>query len=286
MSDRAVMVMGGGRGIGAAVARAFASAGSAVFVVSRTASELEATVSDIRSAGGTASSVVADAADREAVDAAVRACTREFRAPDVLVNCAGVYGPIGLSWEVDPDEWWRAQEINVKGTLHSCAAVLPGMLERGRGSIINFSGGGATSPLPRFSAYAASKAAVVRLTETMAEEVRGTGVSINAIAPGAVDTSLQNDVLEAGDRAGDLHDRIKRLRATGEGGVPPELAASLAVFLASDRAASLTGKLIAAPHDGWQDWTDARIEEVADSPWFTLRRLDPFTVKPLLGSLE
>ncbi|CAN5731403.1 N/A [soil metagenome] len=285
MGMRVVMVIGGGRGIGAAVARAFA-ADSAVFLVSRTERELREVAGSIGAAGGTAGYAVADVASEEQVRAAVRACTSELGAPAVLINAAGVYGPIGPVWELDAAAWWRAQEINVRGTLHSCAAVLPHMIERGSGRIINFSGGGATSQLPRFSAYAASKAAVVRLTETIAEEVRGYGITVNAIAPGAVDTTLQDDVLQAGDRAGELHERIVRLRETGEGGVPPELAASLAVFLASDVAAPLTGRLIAAPHAGWQEWDEARVAELADSAWFTLRRLDPFTVRPLLPSLE
>lgn len=285
MATRVVMVAGGGRGIGAAVARAFAT-DSAVFMVSRTERELQEVAGSIGAADGKAGYAVADVASEEQVRAAVHACTQQFGAPEVLVNAAGVYGPIGPVWELDADAWWRAQEINVRGTLHCCAAVLPAMIERGAGRIINFSGGGATSPLPRFSAYAASKAAVVRLTETIAEEVRSYGITVNAIAPGAVDTTLQDDVLEAGDRAGELHDRIARLRETGEGGVPPELAASLAVFLASDVAAPLTGRLIAAPHDGWQEWDEAHVARLGDSAWFTLRRLDPFTVRPLLPSLE
>ena len=279
---RTVLVTGAGRGIGAAVARAFALEGAAVFLVARTERELIETTNDIRSAGGRADHAVADVADVDAVASATSACISTFAAPDVVVNAAGVYGPIGRVWEVDAGAWWRAQEINLRGTLHTCAAVLPHMIERRAGRIINFSGGGATSPLPRFSAYAASKAAVVRLTETIAEEVREYGITANAIAPGAVDTRLQDDVLAAGpSAAGDLHARMRTLRETGQGGVPPELAASLAVYLASDAAAALTGKLVSAPHDGWQDWDDARVAELAATPWFTLRRLDPFTLRPL-----
>ena len=124
--------------------------------------------------------------------------------PDALVNCAGVYGPIGPSHEVDAAAWARAIEVNLVGTFLCCRAVLPTMIARRRGRIVNMSGGGATAPLARFSAYAASKAAVVRLTETLAEEVAGDGVQVNAIAPGAIDTSLQDEVLAAGERAGDL----------------------------------------------------------------------------------
>ncbi|MEX1183119.1 MAG: SDR family oxidoreductase [Gemmatimonadota bacterium] len=279
---RTVLVTGAGRGIGAAVARAFAAEGASVFAVSRTDAELREVTDSIRDAGGRAAHAAADVADAAAVERVMRACRAAFGEPDVLVNAAGVYGPIGRVWEIDTAAWWRAQEINLRGTLHTCAAVLPHMIERGAGRIVNFSGGGATSPLPRFSAYAASKAAVVRLTETIAEEVRAFGITANAIAPGAVDTRLQDEVLAVGAAAGELHGRMRKLRETGEGGVPPELAASLAVYLASDAAAALTGKLISAPHDGWQSWDAARVRELADTAWFTLRRLDPFTLGPLL----
>jgi NAD(P)-dependent dehydrogenase (short-subunit alcohol dehydrogenase family) len=286
LRGRVVLVTGGGRGIGAAVARAFAAEGAGVFVVARTPDELAAVVQPIRASGGEAGWAAADVADPAAVRRAVAACRSTLGDPAVLVSAAGVYGPIGRTWEVDQDAWWRAQEINVRGTMLFAAAVLPAMIEQGWGRIIAFSGGGATAPLPRFSAYAAAKAAVVRFTETLAEEVREHGVTVNAIAPGAVDTRLQDDVLAAGAQAGELHGRMLRLRESGEGGVPAELPAALAVFLASAAADGLTGKLVSAPHDGWQQWDEGRLSELAGSAWLTLRRLDPFTIEPLLPRLR
>jgi 3-oxoacyl-[acyl-carrier protein] reductase len=152
--------------------------------------------------------------------------------------------------------------------------------------LYTFPGGGATAPLPRFTAYGVSKGALVRLTETLAEEVREYNIQINAIAPGAVDTKLQDQVLAAGAKAGDLYHRMRRLRETGEGATPRDLAAELAVFLCSDDSCGLTGKLISAPFDGWQSWDKHRIDEVMSQPWFTLRRLDPFTLKPLLEEIH
>jgi 3-oxoacyl-[acyl-carrier protein] reductase len=179
------------------------------------------------------------------------------------------------------DDWEHALRINLMGTVYACRAVLPGMVERGHGSIINLSGGGATMPLPNFSLYAVSKAAVARLTDTLAAELTGTGVRVNAIAPGAIDTRLQDEVLVAGKRAGALFDRMRTMRDTGQGATPPEVPAQLALFLASDASAGLTGKLISAPHDPWASWDATRIETLNRSPWYTIRRLDPFTIRQL-----
>lgn len=282
LDGRTALIVGGGRGIGAATARACAAEGAAVFLVSRSAAELAGVAHMIGAAGGTASFATADVSDAAQLDEAVAACTSSLGEPDILIAAAAVHGPIGRSWEVDPAEWFRAQQINVFGTLLACTAVIPGMIRRGWGRIITFSGGGATAPRPGFSAYAASKAAVVRLTETLALELAGHGITVNAIAPGAVDTRLHDSVLAAGPRAGAAYVQTQALRESGAGGVPAELAAALAVFLASDAAAELTGKLISAPHDAWREWNDAQLAALASSDWLTLRRLDRFT----LGRLD
>lgn len=286
LAGKVALVTGGGRGIGAGIARAFVAEGAKVFLVSRTRSELERVASELAGGASTVGYHAADVSDPGAVAAAVDACASSLGPVDVLVNAAGVYGPIGLTWEVDSEEWARAVAVNLMGTLHSCRAVIPGMVERGGGRIINFSGGGATSPLPRFSAYAATKAAVVRLTETLAEELAPHGVMVNAVAPGAIDTTLQDEVLAAGERAGELHERMRRLRESGEGATPMDVPVALAVFLASEAAAGLSGKLVSAPHDGWVEWDAARIAELMAGPWLTLRRIDPYTIRPLIEDLS
>lgn len=283
LAGRAAVVTGAGRGIGRAVAESFAREGARVVAVARTRAELEQVVRVIEGFGGTAAARVADVTDAAAARDAVRRCIDEFGRLDVLVNAAGAHGPIGPAWEADVTAWTRAAGVNLFGTFHCCHAAIPGMVEAGGGRIINFSGGGATAPMPRFTAYAASKAAVVRLTETLAEELKALGVTVNAIAPGAVDTRLQDDVLAAGDRAGPEYERVRRMRASGEGGVPATLAAALAVFLASDAAGRLTGKLISAAHDGWDAWDAERITALMERPWLTLRRLDDNTLRLLDG---
>jgi NAD(P)-dependent dehydrogenase (short-subunit alcohol dehydrogenase family) len=279
LKDRVAIITGGGRGIGAATALAFAREGARLVLAARTAVEIEQVAAKVSALGGAAKAVSADVSRPHDIALLVPTALDAYGQVDILVNAAGVYGPIGPMWEVDGDEWERAMEVNLFGTFRCCQAVLPHMIGRRRGKIVNFSGGGATAPLARFTAYGVSKTAVVRLTETLAEEVREFNIQVNAIAPGAVNTRLQDAVLEAGERAGDLLPRIRKLRDSGEGGVPPELAADLAVFLASDASDGLTGKLVSAPYDGWQNWDSERIAEVMRLPWLTLRRLDLHTLQ-------
>ena len=283
LKNKVALVTGAGRGIGEAIANSFAQEGAAVMLVSRTESEVAAVASRITARGGRAGAIAGDVSRPDDVERIASRTRTAFGPIDVLVNSAGVYGPIGPMWKADVEQWVDALKTNLVGTFLCCRTVLPEMIERRNGRIINLAGGGAASPVPRFSAYACSKAAVARLTETLAEEVREYGVSVNAIAPGLIDTKLQDRVLEAGPDAGDLFDRINRLRAEGKGGVSPEIPAALAVFLASDASAGLTGRLIAAPHDGWEKWDANKIERVMETPWFTVRRIDPFTLKSFAG---
>ncbi len=286
LQDKVALIVGAGRGIGEAIALRFAAEGAKLILAARSAPELQAVTEIVKAQGRTAHFVVTDVTAAPEVTSLVQKSIELFGRIDILVNAAGTYGPIGRAWEVDAKEWANTFSANLFGPFLLCQSVLPHMIRAGRGKIINFSGGGATSPLCRFSAYGVSKAAVVRLTETLAEEVKEFNIQVNAIAPGAVDTKLQDSVLAAGEKAGDLLQRIRRLRETGEGGTPREVPAELAVFLASDDSHNLTGRLISAPNDKWESWTDERIEHVMSQPWFTLRRMDPFTLRPLLEEMR
>ena len=282
LSGKTAIVTGAGRGIGEAIAMAFAREDCSLVLASRTKTELEAVAQRARDRGARAEVVVADVAKTADVARLAATAFERFGTVDLLVNNAGVYGPIGRFTDVDVDEWWRAIETNLRGALLCIHAVAPAMIAAGRGKIINMSGGGAASPLPRLTAYSVSKTAVVRLTENLAEELRPHNVQVNAIAPGAVDTRLQDQLLEAGEQAaGELYGRIRKLRDTGAGGVPPTVAAELALFLATSGSDHVTGRLISAPHDPWRDWFDAATTPPA--PMFTLRRLDPFTLAPIKG---
>jgi len=252
LEDRVSIITGGSQGIGKAIARAFLEQGSSCLLVARTPGPLEAAVRELSAIGPRILSFMGDVGCVDEVQALTNYVRAEFGTIDILVNCAGVYGPIGLGTEVSPDAWWDALRINLLGTFLCTQAVLPEMLRKGKGKVINLAGGGASAPFPRFSAYAASKAAVVRLTETIAEELKGSGIDINAIAPGPVNTRLLDQVLAAGEAAGEFFEQALKQKAEGgtpperageffeqalkqkaEGGTPPERAAELAVFLAS-----------------------------------------------------
>jgi 3-oxoacyl-[acyl-carrier protein] reductase len=193
---------------------------------------------------------------------------------DILVCNAGVYGPKGPLEAIDWAEWQLAIAINLLGTVYSCRAVIPSFKKQGFGTIILLSGGGATKPMPYLSAYAASKAAVVRFGETLAEELRDSNIAVNSIAPGALNTRLLAEVLEAGpERVGPAFYE-QSLRQSREGGTPLELGAALCVFLASNDGTGLTGKLISAVWDPWHSIGE-HVDDLRESDIYTLRRIVP-----------
>lgn len=274
LENKICIITGGGRGIGKAIATAFAKEGANLVLASRTRSELAATKKEITdSSGRIVEAVPTDVSQPREVEKLVSHTLTRLGTVDVLVNCAGIYGPIGLVTDSDSQKWLQAVQINLFGTFLCIKAVLPEMMKKKRGKIINLSGGGAVSPFPRFSAYSASKAAVVRLTETLAEEVREYNIDINAIAPGGVNTRLLDEVLAAGEAAG--RDFLqKSLKQKEEGGTPPEKSAELVVFLASSQSDGLTGRLLSAVWDNWQD-IPKRLKKIMSSDIYTMRRIVP-----------
>jgi 3-oxoacyl-[acyl-carrier protein] reductase len=175
---------------------------------------------------------------------------------------------------VDWTEWVRAIEINLNGSVLMVRALLPHFKQHHYGKIVQLSGGGATNPLPRFSAYAASKAAVVRFAESLALEVEPFGIDVNAIAPGALNTRMMEQLLAAGpETVGPaFYERMKKI--ADEGGTPLERGAALAVFLASAASDGITGRLLSAVWDPWSD-LPARRDELKRTDIYTLRRITP-----------
>ena len=187
---------------------------------------------------------------------------------------AGVHGPLGPIEDVDWDAWVEAININLLGTVLCCRSVVPWMRRQRAGKIILLSGGGATAPLPRVSAYAASKAAVVRFGETLAEEVKDAGISVNSVAPGALNTRLLDQVLAAGPETVGAAFHERAVRQSQAGGTPLETPADLIAFLASSASDGVTGRLLSAVWDDWRHLPERRAQ-LADSDVYTLRRIVP-----------
>lgn len=274
LRDKISIVTGGSRGIGKAIAIAFAKEGSHLVLTSRTEAELEATKREIENSSSTRVEIFrADVSQPKEVKDLVDFTLVKFATIDVLVNCAGVQAPIGLVADINSEKWIQTIDINLYGTFLCIKAVLSTMMENKKGKIIDFSGGGAVSPRPRFSAYSASKAAVVRLTEIIAEEVKEYNIDINVVAPGAVNTRLLDEVLEAGEAAG-KEELAKAIKQKQEGGVPLEKVAELAVFLASSKSDGLSGRLISLLWDNWRE-IPQHLDIIMSSDIYTMRRIIP-----------
>ena len=270
------LITGGSQGLGKVIASHFLAEGARVVICSRNETELQAARDEL--AGKFPGSVIlsrpCDVASEAQVNALVNFTLEEFGSLDALVLNAGVYGPMGDTESVSLEEWRRAMDINLFGVLLPCRAVIPHFKKAARGKIVVLSGGGATNPLPQISAYAASKAAVVRLMETLAEELRKFNVDVNAIAPGALATRLVDEVLAAGPEKVGAAFYEKNKVWKEKGATPLELGAALAVWLASEASNGITGKLISAQWDPWKTLPEHR-EELAKSDIYCLRRIVP-----------
>ena len=277
LAGRAALITGASQGLGFAIARQFLAEGADVAICARDEAKLEEARAALSSEFGADRRVLARAADvsveadafgvvREALDA--------FPHLQVLVNNAGVYGPMGPIEDVDWTAWIKALEVNLLGSVLICRALVPHFKQRGYGKIVQVSGGGATNPLPNLSAYAASKAAVVRFAETLAGELRPWHVDVNSVAPGALNTRLLAEVLAAGPAAvGDAFYERSRRQQT-DGGTPLEQGAALCAFLASAESDGITGRLISAVWDPWPELSERRAD-LDGSDIYTLRRIVP-----------
>jgi len=271
LANKSVIVTGAGRGIGRAIALKCALEGAKVVLVARTGAELEETSSEISGRGGSSYKFVCDIKLSEKVNEAVSFAKKACGQIDVLVNNVGIQPPIGPFASADIAGWKKNIEVNLFGAVNMTRAVLSDMVARKKGKVINLAGGGATSPRPNFSAYAVSKTAIVRFTETLAMELKEYNIDVNAISPGAVNTKMLEEVLSAGGLAGIEAGEAEKRKIVG--GDSPELAADLVCFLASDESDGITGKLISARWDQWKEepfQTKLRV----DKDFATLRRID------------
>ncbi len=279
LQGKKAIITGADQGLGKEIAKEFLKQGASVCICSRNEERLLKAAKELEGYRKSDTQRVifqkADVGITEDVDVLYDFVLQEFGTLDCVVNNAGIQGPIGDTTEV----LWQGIEdvvrINLLGTLYSMRkAVAIFRAQKKEGRIINLSGGGATGPRENFMGYAIAKTGVVRATETMAKETEKDGIYINAIAPGAMNTRMLEEMLEAGEEALGKKAYEQALRQRETGGTAPDKAARLAAYLASERSGEISGRLISALWDGWEDF-DTHAEEIANSDIYTLRRIVP-----------
>jgi NAD(P)-dependent dehydrogenase (short-subunit alcohol dehydrogenase family) len=279
LSGRTALITGGTRGLGLEIARAYLQAGArGVCVCGRDPEALSAAADELQELAGSeqrALAVLADVSEVEDVERLLRSAVEELGELTILVSNAGIYGPKDMIEQADWSEWIRTIEINLFGSALSIRAALASFIPRGYGKVIQLAGGGSGGGLQGLSAYAASKAAVVRLVETLADEARerDLAIDVNAIAPGGLNTRMLDEVLAARPtRVGRDYYR-RAVQQQRSGGISPQRAAELAVFLGSAASDGISGKLLSAVWDPWSELPERR--EELDSDLYTLRRIVP-----------
>jgi NAD(P)-dependent dehydrogenase (short-subunit alcohol dehydrogenase family) len=277
LENKTAIITGASQGLGIEIARKYIEAGASIIICARDQTLLERAGQQLQALLAPEQKMLCRPADVSNIDdvrAVVSATKREFGRVDILVNNAGTYGPMGAIEDVDWQEWVRAIEVNLYGSILMCREVLPHFRMQGHGKVVQLSGGGATNPLPRISAYAVSKAAVIRFIETLAEELRGQKIDVNAIAPGALNTRMLDEVLDAGPEKVGQAFYERSLKQKQEGGVSLDKGAELAVFLGSALSDGITGKLISAVWDPWQTFPQ-HLDDLNKIDIYTLRRIVP-----------
>jgi len=275
LSGQVALVTGASRGLGRVIAGALSDAGAAVGLVARSAGPLARTADQLTAGGAAAVAVPADVTDPGALAAAVEQVTRRLGPIDVLINNAGAAGPYGALWEVDPGAWWQAIEANLRGTVACTQLVLPSMIARRHGRIVNITRQAGAYRWPLVSAYAVAKAAEIKLTENLATELRHTGVSVFSAHPGLLPIGLSEQALAGrppeNKATATVFSWIRRELEQGRG-TDPGTAARFVLRLAAGDCDRLSGRHLTV-HDNL-DALIAQADEISRHDLYTLRRAE------------
>lgn len=276
LDGKHIVVTGGSTGIGFEVSREALKVGANVCFCARNPVGIEGALSKLSCEGFGPERVrgfSADVSSHEQVQQLFVEAERSFGPLNGLAHAAAVMGPIGPVIEIEPEEWLDALRIDLFGTFLVAREAARRMAEGQNGRMVLFSGGGASGPFENYTAYACSKVAVVRFTETLAQELSFRSIEVNCIAPGFVATRIHDATIQAGANAGRAY--LQRTKdELAKGGTPPSVAAKAATFLLSDSARGISGKFVSAVHDGWLEWPE-HLAELQESEIFTLRRILP-----------
>lgn len=288
LHGKRAIISGANQGLGFEIAKQYVLEGARVMLCARNVEMLNKAYQELIQIAQHKDQIIiqqTDVTDPKQVKNLVNTAIDKMGGLDILVANAGIYGTKGALDDIDWDEWSTAIDINLKGTVLLCKEALPYLKQQPEAKILIIAGGGATKPMPFLSAYAASKAGVVRFGETLAEELKQYHIDVNMIAPGALNTRMLEEILAAGpDKVGQTFYQ-QSIKQKESGGSPPELGANLCVFLASNESKGITGKLISAVWDPWKDLPNY-IEELKTSDIYTLRRITPKDRGKTWGDVE
>lgn len=271
--NKTAIITGGSRGIGFALAQELISAGAKVVICSRTKKELKKALSLLNKNGEVAFGVTCDVSKLTDCQRLIKFAKSKLKKIDILINNAGIYGPIGPLNELNLNYWHKTLEINLMGMVYCSSLVIPLMDKNGGGKIINLCGGGVggNKTMPNFTAYFTSKFAVAGFSEVLADELQRKNIQVNSISPGAVNTSLNEYLIKQGPEKSGREMYDIALKQKKEGGTPPQIAARLIVYLASDEADHINGRLLSAK---WNPPEKLKMIKNFSQNLFKLRKID------------
>ena len=275
LAGKKVIITGGSQGLGLEIARKFVLSGADLMICARNEDMLEEAKNELVNLASKEQKIISQVADvslESDVEIVVNKTLKNLGDCHILINNAGINGPKDNIELIEWQDWIKTIEINLYGSILMCRALIKHFKKKSYGKIIQLSGGGATKPLPYLSAYAVSKVAIVRFCETLAEELRGTGIDVNAIAPGALNTRMLDQVLQAGPNKVGQSYYNQSLEQKKNGGASLQRAADLALFLAASASDGITAKLISAIWDDWEKWP-SHLEDLSNTDAYTIRRI-------------
>lgn len=273
LSEKTAVITGGSRGIGFTIAEELTSQGVKVVICSRSKSELKKALLVLNKKGSIAFGLVCDVSKPADCKKLVQFAKKKLKRIDVLVNNAGIYGPIGPFESINLKNWHKALNINLMGAVYCSNFAIPIMEKAGGGKIINLCGAGVggSKTMPKFSAYFTSKFAIAGFSEVLADELKEKNIQVNSISPGAVNTYLNEYLIKQGPKKSGQQIYDQAIKQKKEGGTPPQIAAKLVAFLASSESDRISGRLLSAK---WNPPEKLKEIKKYTQNLFKLRRID------------